>query len=391
MDLLSLLYTGILALGVFSADAWFHSDVIHLKLTMPKGLGASEASIGDTLAENIFLTEVADIDAVPTFVVKPRVRSSNEATVVSMVGDLLGLQKFTLLVQRATGVEPIEVSGALTKRGDRHQLVLVSNAEAPPAQRLALTVEGAPGEPVPQLIRRGAAEAMLSYEDYLVCLHLVMKAGQGALAPYEPGFEKPGAEGLDLLIGKRMALRPTGIALLGTAADQAARRDAMFSNLRGVLALETGDVSRADRMFDLSLKARPDFAIAGLNRAFVQIHRDRYQDAVDIVRALVDAKAVHEDPILTASAYVTWGVAAWGLHHTEEAARLFAKAAEAYPRSTMAYVYWGDMLESLGDTAGAEDKRKKAAENLPYFENYAETAILHFRLSPTDNAPLTRL
>ena len=54
MTVLSLIYTGLLALGIFTFDAWLHPDIINLSLTLPKGLGASETSIGDAVAENLF-------------------------------------------------------------------------------------------------------------------------------------------------------------------------------------------------------------------------------------------------------------------------------------------------------------------------------------------------
>ena len=389
MDLVSFFYTGLLALGVFSVDAWLHANVINLNLTLPKGLGASESSIGDTVAENLFLNEVADIDAVPTFVVKPRVRSTNDATVVSMVGEMLGLQKLTLMVQRVTGVEPIIISGSMTKRGDRYQLILVSNPEAGD-QRLSLVVEGAAGEPVPALIRRGAIQAMLAYEDYLVCLHLLMKATHGDLAPYEAGLPRPGLEGLDLLILERLQMQPSGLAALPLA-DELAKRRAMFTNLRGILALDQGDDRKAAGLFEDAARMRPDFAIAHLNLAFVRVHQDRYQEAIELARMIVESGAFNSDPILIASAETIHGVAAWGLKHFDEATAAFERAVRAYPRSTMANLYWSEMLDALGDKAGAAQKHQTAADNVPYFENYAETAILHFRLSPLDNTPLARL
>lgn len=97
MDLTSLFFAGLLALGVFSFDAWQHGGEINLEINMPKGYGASETSMSDTVAENIFLNEVADIDSVPTFILKPRVRSTNNPTVVSMIGDMLGLKKLTFI------------------------------------------------------------------------------------------------------------------------------------------------------------------------------------------------------------------------------------------------------------------------------------------------------
>ena len=390
MTVLSLIYTGLLALGIFTFDAWMHPDIINLSLTLPKGLGASETSIGDAVAENLFLNEVADIDEVPTFVVKPRVRSTSDASLVSLVGELFGLRKLTVMVQHVTGVEPVIIAGSLTKRNDRYQLVLASNPEAGPRHRMSVAIESVAGEPIGALIRRGAVEAMLSYEDYLVCLHLLMKAHKGELAPYEASLPRPGAEGLDLLMQERLQKQPSGLEALPKAGELAKRR-AMFTNLRGVLALQQADDGKAAALFEEAIRQRPDFAIAYLNLAFVRVHQDRYQEAIDLSRRIVESGAFMKDPILAAAARTTWGVAAWGLRRFDDAAAEFALAAADYPRSTMAYLYWSEMLAALGDSDGAAAKNRIAIENVPYFENYAETAMLHFRLSPQDKAPLTRL
>lgn len=390
MGMISLLYTGLLALSILTFDAWIHPDIINLSLNLPKGLGASETSIGDTVAENVFLGEVAEIDWVPTFVVKPRVRSTNDASPVALVGELVGLRRLTLMIQHLVGAEPIVITGSLTKRSDRYQLVLVSNPEADSGHRLAVRVESAPGEPIEALIRRSAVEAMLSYEDYLVCLYLLMKSGRDELALYEPGLPAPGAAGLDLLIEQRIQRQPTGLAALPLA-DELAKRRSMLINLRGVLALQMGDDAKATAFFEAAMRERPDFAIPYLNLAFVRVHQDRYQEAIELCRRIVESGAFEKDPVLAAAARTTWGVAAWGLGRFDEAATEFRDAATAFPHVTMAYLYWSEMLEALGDTDGAAVKLKIAADNVPYFENYAETAMLHFRLSPRNHSPLTKL
>ncbi len=390
MSLITLFYTGLLALGVFTFDAWLHPDIINLSMNLPKGLGASETSIGDAVAENVFLGEVADIDAVPTFVVKPRVRSTNDASPVALIGEMFGLRRLTLMIQQIAGVEPVIISGSLTKRNERYQLVLVSNPEVGAGHRLSISVESAAGEPIPALIRRGAIEAMLNYEDYLVCLYLVTKAGAGDLAPFEAGLPAPGVEGLDQMIQKRVDMQPAGLEALPQAGE-IAKRQAMFTNLRGVLALQLGNDKKAAAFFEDAIRERPDFAIAYLNLAFVRVHQDRYEDAIDLSRRIVESGAFGHDPVLAAAARTTWGVAAWGLRRFDEAAAQFGLATRDYPHTTMANLYWSEMLATLGDQNGAAAKRKIAADNVPFFENYAETAMLHFRLSPRNNAPLSKL
>ena len=282
------------------------------------------------------------------------------------------------------------INGSVTKRGERYQLVLASNPEAGADQRLNQTIETAPGESVVQMIQRAAPQAMLNYEDYLVCLYLVTKANSGDLKIYEAGFERPGVEGLDLLIQQRMQLRPTGLAAI-EARDTIAERQAMFTNLRGMLALEQNDIAKASQFFEDALKVRSTFAIATLNLAFVRVHQDRYQDAINLVRPLMESGILQNDPALLGPAYTTWGVAAWGLKKLNEAATAFQSATLANPRATMANLYWSDMLESLGDKTNAAVKRQRAVENSKFFSPYAETAIFYFHLSPHDNTPLTKL
>ena len=189
MDFSTLLYTGLLALAIFSVDAWQHGDQISLSLTMPKGLGASETSLGDAVAETIFLNEVADLVSVPTIVQKPRVRSTNDPSVTSMIGEMLGLKQLTRIVQRASGLEPLELNGSLIKVKDRYQLILVANNETDRGDHAPFVAESVPGETVPQLIQRAAPQAILPFEDYLVCLYLLYQADQGRL-PVRPQAQR---------------------------------------------------------------------------------------------------------------------------------------------------------------------------------------------------------
>ncbi|CAK0770964.1 hypothetical protein CCP4SC76_530001 [Gammaproteobacteria bacterium] len=195
-----------------------------------------------------------------------------------------------------------------------------------------------------QMIQRAAYHAMLKYDDYLVCLYLVGKATKGELKNYDRTFERPGIEGLDILIQQRWALLPVGLAAI-EATDLINQRQAMFSNLRGILALAQNDDKKAFQFFEEICKIRSTFGIAVLNRAFVLVHQDRYQDAIDLLRPLTKSGDIN-DPALLSGAYTTWGVAAWGLKHFDEAANQFGKASEVNPKSVMSYFYWSEMLIS---------------------------------------------
>ena len=197
-------------------------------------------------------------------------------------------------------------------------------------------------------------------------------------------------EGLDLLIQRRMHVGPGGLAAV-EAADMLNLRQAMFTNLRGMVALEEGDDGKAARFFEEALKIRSSFTIAALNLAFVRIHQDRYQDAIDLMRQLIETGALKDDPRLLGSAYTIWGVGSWGVKNVNDAATQFRNANQADSHATMANLYWSEMLDHAGDTAEAIAKRRLAIESTKYFTSYAETAIFFFRLTPQDHMPLTKL
>ena len=389
MDFTTILFAGLLTLGIFSVDAWQHGGEINLEINMPKGYGASETSMSDTVAEDIFLNEVTDIDAVPTFIEKPRVRSTNNPTVVSLIGDMLGLKKLTNLVQNASGIQPLVISGSVTKAKDRYQLILVSNVEATREQRLNLTVETVPGETVAEMIQRAAPQAMLNYEDYLVCLYLLYQFDRGNLKIYEPSLPRPGLEGIDLLVQSRISEQAPGATALQTP-DEWSVRQAMFTNLRGIIALQQGDDKRALDLFTKSIEHRADFAAAYLNLAFVLVHQDKYQQAIDLLNKAFDLGLFKQDQAFLSPAYTTMGVAYWGLKQYADATAQFATANVSNPHATLANLYWGNLLAEQGDKAGAAEKHRIAKENLQYFTPYAETAIFYF-LFTLDNAPLTHL
>jgi tetratricopeptide (TPR) repeat protein len=381
---------GLLALGIFSFDAWQNGDQMNLEISIPQGSGPSEASITDAVAADLFLNEIADIDAVPTFVAKPKVRSINEQTIVSLIGEMLGLKNVTLMIQQIIGLDSVVIKGAVIKHNDRYQLVLVSNTEDRSTQRLAETVETAPGETVVQMIRRAAPQTMLNYQDYLVCLYLLKKANAGELGAYEAGFDRPGLEGLDRLIQQRMQMQTSGLAAIEDVKHTNLKL-AMFTNLRGMLALTAGDDKKAAQFFDEARITDSEFVIATLNLAFVRVHQDRYQEAIDLVRPLITKGVLRSEPALLGPLHTTWAVAAWGLRNYDEASTQFHLANEVNARATLANLYWSEMLDSLGDKAGAAAKMQRFIENSKYFSPYAETAIFFYRLTPNNNAPLTKL
>jgi tetratricopeptide (TPR) repeat protein len=389
MSFTTILYTGLLALGLFTADVWLHSDIINLDLSLPKGAPVNEASIGEDVGENIFLMEIAQIEGVPTFIAPPKMRSRREASATVLLSDILGLKRLTQLVQKLTGVTSVTISGALIRQQGRLQLVLVSNPSTPRALQINLTVTGAPDEPLTRLVQRAAVETMLRYDDYLACLYLMTQAAADALATYEPSLESPGLEGLDRLIQSRLVIRPQGLAAFAQA-DGFSRREAMFTNLRGIVALEQGNINGAARFFADATKSRPDFAIAHINRAFIMIQQGHYDEAVDISRRLLSDGSLDSDPVLQASVQTTWGVAAWGLKRYDEAANHFAQAVQAYPQTSAAYIYWSELLNVRGLPVEAAERLRLAKPNTNDPSNYAEMAMFHFRLSPDNKSPLTR-
>lgn len=390
MDFTNILITAVVALGLFSADAVINSDNINVEINMPRGYGASEISVGNQIAENLFLNEIEDIVDTPTFVRKPDVRSTGDDTVVSLVSDLMGLGDLTFVIQRAFGLDPIILSGSVIKRDDRFYFVVVANVDARHRMvPMEVSVAQAQDEPITALIRRGAAETMLVYEQYLTTLYFLGRASNGSLDLYQPSLPENGWAGVDALIQKNLVALPNDPQDVFYSAEIAERR-AMYINLHGMVALAQEKIERAAAYFQEATAAAPSFAPALLNLAFTRVHQDRYQEASDLVKQVLD-HGLTTDPIMLAATHITGGVAAWGLGKLGVAEQHFQRAIDAHPRSTMAHVYWGELLAHTGDARAAGNHFAKARANLAYFEAYAELAMLDFRLSPEDNAPLRRI
>jgi len=390
MDFTNILITAAVALSLFSVDAVMNSDNINVEINMPRGYGASEISIGNQIAENLFLDEIEDIVDTPTFVRKPDVRSTDDDTVISLVADVMGLEDFTFVIQRAFGLDPIILAGSVIKRDGRFYFVVVANVEARDrVMPLEVSVGQAGNEPITAMIRRGAVETMLVYEDYLTILYLLGRAGNGTLDLYEPSLPAQGYAGVDGLIQQRLAALPSDPGDVFYSV-QIAHRRAMLINLRGMAALEQGEIVQAAGHFEDAIATEPSFTPAVLNLAFIMVHQDRYQEAANLARRVID-QGLATDSIMVAAAHITAGVAEWGMGALEAAQGHFRRALDAHPRSTMAHVYWGELLEEAGNEPGARDHFAKARANLAGFEAYAELALLDLRLSPEDNAPLRRI
>ena len=137
----------------------------------------------------------------------------------------------------------------------------------------------------------------------------------------------------------------------------------------------------------------PNFHVAKLNMAFVDLHYDRNVQAIAKVDGI--AQPWYHWPatgneLLLAAAHVVRGVALSGLGREAEAVREFQYAISINPRSSEAYFYWSHLVSYTTGIEEAQVLLQKSKQNSANFENYAEVAMFYFWLSDANNMPLVR-
>jgi hypothetical protein len=96
------------------------------------------------------------------------------------------------------------------------------------------------------------------------------------------------------------------------------------------------------------------------------------------------------NPVLVATAYMTWGAALMGEKQLKEADQVLAMAVRINPTNSSALDLWSEEKALDGDKAMADRLMQQALAQGASFENYAEVASLYFHLSWENGQPITR-
>ncbi len=386
-------YTALGTLGLVAVDTYINANTMYLETTVSDGV--KEEGYEPEVVDGIFVAEAKKITSTPSLVAAPKIQSSKTVPVSAALAKAAGLESALVALQGLVGFIPpklvasiiaedqkqrIQVvqssNGGVSEHvvGEEADLKLVLTGYDPQSGYFYLTVEGKTAdEDVDELIKEAAFESVLKLEPYLALLYdLNQRAEEG-------GDLMPVRE----LIDREIAKQPAAVIH---------KHRALLENLRGILALLQQNQVLAREDFTKAMTSDPNQAVGFLNLAFLDVHEDRYQDAIDLADKVIHPNTwpVTTDPVLRASGYTIKGVAQTEMGDYTAAEKSFRNAVDLNPQSSEVYVYWARMLRKAGRSAEAARKFEQAKQNSIYFENFPEMALLYFWLTEKGQVPLER-
>jgi tetratricopeptide (TPR) repeat protein len=366
MDLTLLAAAVTVALGLMAADASLSSDKVMVDVAVPASY--TQAGVNTDIVEAIYLAEIEQIIDTPSVVPPPAIRGTREKSLASSLADALQLGEVGHSVQRMLGYDPPHIRASLIVEQETTKFIVVESSRS--NKNFEFTLEQRPGEPIVDLVKRGATETIYQIEPYLALVH----AMQSAQSPEE--FAR-----LSIALKQLISALPN--VPVSTVRSQ-------YENLLGVMRLLNNDIDGAADYFNAATLSDTRNAVALLNLGFIECQRDRYAEAERIVRRIVEPKPLTNQPVLLGAAYMTWACALMGQKNFAAADQKLALAIEAYPYTSSGYELWGDLKDERGKPDEAKALRRKARENSIYFEQFSEIAMLYFELSWRDKEALKR-
>lgn len=386
-------YTAVATLGLVITDTYANANTMYLETTVAAGI--EEEGYDPSVVDGIFIAEVKKITSTPSLVAAPKIQSSKTKPVSVALAKAVGLESALGAVQGLMGVIPPKLVASVIAEDSKKRVQVVQSSNGGVAEHVVgeeadlklvltgydpktgyfyVTVEGRTiDEDVDELIRSAAFESVLKLEPYLALLFDVSeraRLGQD-LAPARA------------LIEKEISRQPN---------SPEHDHRALLENLRGVLALLEKDLASARRDFELAIASDTDQPVGYLNLAFLDVHEDRFEDAIGNVEKVINPSywPMSGDPVLLATGHIIKGVAETELRRFRAAEDSFRRAVALNPKSSEVYVYWARMLRKAGRPAEADRKVAQARRNSIYFENFPEMALLYFWLSEEGTQPLDR-
>jgi tetratricopeptide (TPR) repeat protein len=370
MDLTTLTYAIIIALGFLGVDAVMHHPDVILQ---SEASGTFEkTTVNADLVNDVMKEEVERISATPTVMTKPVVRVGRLEGIAMSVSEAFKMQSIAYALQAQLGYSSDEIKLSLFGEGGTAKVLITGTGHQHIASfQQQVTLE--PGESIVGLLQRSTVIGMAHVDPYITALsemqshaddkdftvsQTIIKYAMAALPPTPENFER-----------------------------------SLFENLNGLIALFNGDAKAALDWFERAEASCPDNTEADgvdtLNVAFADLQIDHDREAAEHIAMLLRDKPP-TDKVLLATAYTTLAAAQLGVHDVNGTDATIAKAVEAYPETSSAYDLWSDIKREKGDAVQAERMHRKALENSVLFENYSEIAALYFRLAWRDNQPVMR-
>jgi tetratricopeptide (TPR) repeat protein len=366
MDLTTLAMVVMLAVAAVGIDTVWHPTEVVLAASSAGKI--DKVTIDDNMIDGILKSEVDRISATPTLVGKPRVELEKQGGVGMAIATAANLQSVAFALQKEFGYRPDQIRIDVFSEADTVK-VLVTGSGGMRVSAFEQQVEQQQGETVIALLHRAALIGMARIDPYLTALSLMQRHAS----------DRDFNDAETLITVAKSQIPPTPISFSRS----------LFENLQGILALFRGNRQDAHTWFRVAKASNPDNTAAVLNLAFADLQLGHYGEAAERMERLLQDGRI-SNPTLMGTAYVTWGAALLGLRDVNGADRVLARAIEVKPTSPVAWDMWSEVKRQKGDEGRAEQMHQQALSAADNFENYAEIAVLYFRLAWQDNQPVVR-
>ncbi len=391
---LTAIYAVLATLGLVATDTYYNANTMYLDTTVAEAV--AEDGYTPYVIDGIFIAEVKKITKIPSLVAAPTIQSSKTKPVSAALAQAAGLESALGAIHSLMGIIPPKMVTSVivedeTKRvqvvqngpdgrvaeyvvADEMKLKLILTGYDPKSGYFDIEVKGHTEEDdFDHMIRDAAFAAVLKLDPYLATL-------------YDLNYRAVNDK--DLTPAKELI--EDQLDKIPSVVGHSHR--ALTENLRGILALLERDQVVAREYFLKAQASNPRQPIGFLNCAFLDVHEDRFEEAIRNVEKVVYPTywPMTSNPVLLSSAYVIKGVAETETEKFKAAEASFQKAAALNPQSSEVFVYWARMLRKSGRPAEAERKMFQARQNSEFFENYPEMALLYFWLTEEGTQPLDR-
>jgi len=388
------IYALLAAFGLVVTDTYVNADTMYLDTTVATAV--AEESYEASVVNDIFISEVKKITKTPSLIAAPLIQSSKTKPISTAFAQFANMEPALEAIQSLLGVIPPKMTTSLIIEDEKQRVQIVENA---PDGRVAEYVIG--DEMTLKLVLTGY-DPNSGYFDIQIKAHsadddfdhLIRDAAFRAVLQLDPylallyDLNKHAASGEDLaptsaLLEKEIAIQPETLV-------HASR--ALLENMRGILALLANNTAVARADFEAAIGSNPKQPVGYLNLAFLEVHEDRYQKAIETVEKVIYPSywPMTSDPILLATGYIIKGVAETEMEQYQTAETSFQKAATLHPQSSEVFVYWARMLRRAGRPAEAEQRLRQARENTAFFENFPEMALMYIWLTEEGEKPMVR-
>ena len=365
MDLTTLVLAVMVAIGILGVDAVVYSGSVEVEVVAAPNM--EKVSIDAPTLATVFDGQLEEITKTTSVVRAPEIRSSNDQGIGMALAEAVNAEKAAYALKEGLGYKPQKMRLSLYSEGGVLQALVSGNGHAGDFREVLIPNQG---------------------ESLIAFVHRCALWGASELAPYTTTLYLLRKHASDGDFTDVVALAEHAKALLPPTPTSVDR--SLFQNLLGLIALFKNDTKAARAAFDAAMASDPTNPVPFLNAAFTDLQFDENQKAAERMEQLTRI-APPANPVLLATAYMTWGAALMGLHDLKSADRALAKATQIVPKSAAAFGLWAEERQLAGDQASADRFKTIAQANTATFENYAEVASLYFHLSwEVNNEPVKR-